>query len=84
LSNPKNVKVGEEIYPINTDFRVALECNKLATDEQIGDYERALAIIYLLFGEKGLNDTQAHNRIIELGIRYISLGREEKRIKIEI
>jgi hypothetical protein len=52
LSNPKYVKVDNELYEINTDFRVAIECNRIAEDEEIGEYERALAIIYKLFGKK--------------------------------
>lgn len=55
MNNPKYVKVDNELYNINTDFRIALECNKIAQDKNIGNYERALAIIYKLFGEKGLN-----------------------------
>lgn len=81
MSNPKNVKVGDEIFPINTDFRVALKCNEIAMDENIGDFERALAIIYLLFGEKGLNATQIYDKLIELSVRYISLGRENNGLK---
>ena len=52
MSNPQYVKVDNELYKINTDFRVALECNQIALDKKINDYERALAIIYKLFGEK--------------------------------
>ena len=51
---PHFAKVGTNKYKINTDFRVALRCNKIA-ESNIQDEERALAIIYLLFGEKGLN-----------------------------
>ena len=49
MNNPEYVKVDNELYKINTDFRVALECNKIAEDENIGDFERAMAIIYKLF-----------------------------------
>ena len=52
MNNPQYVKVDNELYKINTDFRVALECNQIALDTKINDYERALAIIYKLFGEK--------------------------------
>ena len=52
MNNPQYVKVDDKLYKINTDFRVALECDKIARDKSIGDYERALAIIYKLFGEK--------------------------------
>lgn len=80
MNNPKYVKVDDVLYEINTDFRIALECNKIARDKSIGDYERALAIIYKLFGEKGLNcENQA--RLFELAMKYISLGEEQKGLK---
>ena len=52
MNNPQFVKVDDKLYKINTDFRVALECNKIAEDTSIGNLERALAIIYKLFGEE--------------------------------
>ena len=52
MNNPQYVKVDNKLYKINTDFRVALECNDIAEDKSIGDLERAMAIIYKLFGEE--------------------------------
>ena len=72
MSKPEYVKVDDKLYKINTDFRVAIECNKIAMDKKIGDYERALAIIYKLFGEDGLDCTKT-NKLIELGLKYISI-----------
>ncbi len=80
MSKPEYVKVDDKIYKINTDFRVALECNEIAKDKTIGELERALAIIYKLFGEEGLN-CENQNKLMELGMKYISLGREQKRLK---
>lgn len=80
MSNPEYVKVNDKLYKINTDFRIALECNKIAEDKSIGDTERALAIIYKLFGEDGL-DCEDKNKLIELAIKYLSLGRDEKGLK---
>ena len=82
MSNPEYVKVNEELYKINTDFRVAIECNKIATDESIDDYERALAIVYLLFGDKGLN-CKNENKIFELAMKYLSLGSTQNGLKNE-
>lgn len=81
MNKPEYVKVGEELYKINTDFRVALDCNTIALDESIGDIERPLAIIYKLFGEKGL-DCENKQKLIELGMKYISFGKEQKDFKI--
>lgn len=80
MNNPKYVKVDNEMYKINTDFRIGLECNKIAVDESIGDYERAMAIIYKLFGEKGLN-CENTNKLLELGIKYLLLGNDKNSLK---
>ena len=76
MNNPKYIKVENEVFDINTDFRVALECNKIAEDESIGEYERALAIIYKLFGEKGL-DCKNQEKLLELSMKYLYIEKEE-------
>lgn len=80
MNKPKFVKVNDELYEINTDFRIALECNKIAEDKSIGNIERGLAIIYKLFGEKGL-DCKDQNKLMKLGIKYLSLGIDKKDVK---
>ena len=82
MNNPEYVKVDNKLYKINTDFRVAIECNNIAKDKSISDYERALAIIYKLFGEEGLN-SQNQNKLVELGIKYLQLGKEQNSLKNE-
>lgn len=85
MSNPKYVKVDDELYEINTDFRVALECDRIARDKNIGDYERVLAIIYKLFGEKGLS-CQNQNKLVESGLKYLKVNditETEKQLKNE-
>jgi hypothetical protein len=82
LNNPQYVKVDNKLYKINTDFRVALECNKIAEDTSIGNLERAMAIIYKLFGEDGL-DCENQNKLLELGMKYLLLGREQNSLKNE-
>ena len=74
MNNPEYVKVGDREYKINTDFRVAIECDKIARSE-IDDYERALAIIYKLFGEKGLKSDDKEE-LFELGLKYLRCGKE--------
>lgn len=80
MNKPEYVKVDGKLLKINTDFRVALECDAIARDEKIGQFERALAINYKLFGEAGL-DCENQNKLTQLAMRYISLGREEKSLK---
>lgn len=76
MSYPKYVEVNGKTYPINTDFRVAIECNKISEDNSIGDLERALAIIYTLFGEEALDDTEHYDKLLELAQKYLCCGKE--------
>lgn len=83
LNNPKYVRISNEKYKINTDFRVAIECNDIAMNEDIGEYEKSLAIIYKLFGDKGLNDFENHAKLLELGQKYLNLNKEHEDNKEE-
>ena len=76
MNYPEYVKVEDKKYKINTNFRVAIECQDIATDETIGDYERALAIIYKLFGDEGINAQDDYERLLELATKYLSCGKE--------
>ena len=73
---PEYAKVGDKEYKINTDFRIAIECNKIAEDDSIGNFERALAVIYLLFGEDGINEPHHYEKLLELAKKYLSCGKE--------
>ena len=76
MNNPEYVKVGDKKYKINTDFRVAIECNNIAQDDSIGNTERPLAIIYKLFGDEGLDNSQDWNKLLELAIKYLTLNKD--------
>lgn len=76
MNYPKFVEVDGKQYKINTDFRVAIECNRIAEDNTIGDYERSLAIIYTLFGEEALDDNKNHIKLLELAKKYLSCGKD--------
>ena len=76
MDYPKYVKIGEKKYKINTDFRVAIECQEIALDNSIGDFERALAIIYKLFGDEGLEDSSNYEKLLELAQKYLSCGKK--------
>ena len=75
MSKPEYVKVDDKLYKINTDFRVAIMCNNIAKDTKICDSERALAIIYVLFGKDGLECTKM-DKLLELGIKYINISKD--------
>jgi hypothetical protein len=76
MNYPEYVKINDKKYKINTDFRVAIECNEIAMDETISDFERALAIIYKLFGDEGINDTDNYEKLLELAQKYLCCGKE--------
>lgn len=73
---PEYVEVENKRYKINTDFRVAIECNRIAEDDNIGDFERALAIIYTLFGDDGINIPDHYEKLLELAEKYLLCGKE--------
>lgn len=80
MNKPEYVKVDNKKYKINTDFRIAIACNQIAQDSNISDYERALAIIYKLFGDEGL-ECENQNKLLELATRYLLLNKTEKDLK---
>lgn len=73
---PEYVEVNGRQYKINTDFRYAIECNKIAQDDSIGDLERALAVIYTLFGEEALEHEEDYEKLLKLAKKYLSCGKE--------
>ena len=73
---PEYAEINGKKYKINTDFRMAIECQNIATDESISDYERALAIIYKLFGDDGIDDFNNYEKLLEIATKYLSCGKE--------
>lgn len=74
MKYPEFVEIEEKKYKINTDFRIAIECNRIAEDDTIGNYERALGIIYTLYGDEGLNHPEHHQKLLELAQKYLACG----------
>ena len=72
----KKIQIGETIYEANTDFRVAIECNRIATDETIGDCERALGIICTVFGAKGLDNPSHYEKLLNWIKKWLLCGKE--------
>lgn len=76
MNYPKIVIIEGKTYNINTDFKIAIECNRIAQDETIGDLERALAIVYKLFGDEGINTPEHYEKLLEMGKKYLLCGKE--------
>ena len=70
------IQIEDIIYEANTDFRIAIECNRIATDNTIGDLERALGIIYTMFGEHGLDNPNHYGKLLNWTLKYLSCGQE--------
>ena len=74
LNNPEYIVVDNQKIKINTDFRVALKCQSIATDDSINEIEKTLAIVYLLFGEKALEgDIEEYGK---RAVKFLSCGKE--------
>lgn len=70
---PSYVVVNGTRYNINTDYRIALRCFEIISDDEISDLERSLAIIYTLYGELP-NDAQTQEKLLELASKYLQCG----------
>lgn len=77
MNNPEFVKIGDKKYKINTDFRIAIKCNEISQDSNINSYEKSLAIIYLLYGDDGLNDSDNYEKLLLLAYKYLNCGIEK-------
>ncbi len=73
---PEYAKVKDKLFKINTDFRCAIKCNEIASDNTIDNVERALAIIYTLYGKEGLHASEYHNDLLEIAKDYLACGEE--------
>lgn len=78
MSYPIYAKVNGEKYPLNTSYKAALRCFDIVNDDEISDMERALAIIYILFG---FIPDDEYDKFLDVAIRYLGCGssQEEQR-----
>lgn len=72
---PEYAEVGGVRYKINTDYRVALRCFEVIEDTSICDEERALAVIFLLFGEV---PTERLGDFLRIAGDYLRCGEKEE------
>lgn len=75
----KKIQIGDTIYTANTSYKTAIKCNEIATDENIGDFERALAIICTMFGDEALDRPEHHEKLLKWIQNYLSCGKEIKK-----
>ena len=75
MKYPEYANVGDKLYKINTDFKTAIECQNVAQSD-VRNEERALAIIYLLFGDEGLDNPQDYEELLEKAMYFLSCGKD--------
>ena len=75
MTYPEYAEVAGIRYKINTDYRVALRCFEVIDDPNICDEERALAVIYLLFGDAPTDHLEDFLRIAG---DYLRCGEKEE------
>lgn len=76
MSCIKKIQIENTIYTADVDFRTAIRCNEIATDENIGDFERVLGIICTMFGEKALNNPNHYEKLLKWALNYLSCGKK--------
>lgn len=72
----KKIQIDDVIYEANTDFRIAIECNRIATDDTIGDFERALGIICTVFGKEAVDNSEHYEKLLKWINKWLSCGQE--------
>jgi hypothetical protein len=70
---PEYAEIDGKKYKINTDYRVAIKCNDISLQD-IPMQEKVMAIIYLLFGDEGLQDMKHYNELMEKANYFLKCG----------
>lgn len=77
MNNPEYVVIHGEKVKINTDFRYALRCQEIVSDESISNFEKELGIIYTLFKTDNYNLLDDTETCLKLALKYLQ-GRPSK------
>lgn len=72
MAYPEYVKIRGEKVKIRTNWTIALRALAVSSDESIGDYERALAIIQIMYGY--LPDYEVMPDYINMAIKFLQCG----------
>lgn len=76
MNNPEYAKVNNKLYKINTDFKVALRCNEVY-NSNVSEKEKVLALIYLLYGDEGLENPDDWNELLDKALKFLLCGKEK-------
>ena len=76
MSCTRKIQIEDTIYTADIDFRTAIRCNEIATDNTIGDFERISGIICTMFGEDAVDNINHYDRLMKWALNYLSCGQE--------
>ena len=77
MNYPEKIEVDGVQFALDTDFRTAIRCFEIIEDDSIDDYERALAIIYLLLGDIPVNADL--RKVLKVLQKYLACGNDKNR-----
>ena len=72
----KKIQIEDTIYEAKTDFRTAIRCNEIATDETIGNFERVLGVICTMYGPDALDNPNHYEKLLKWALKWLSCGKE--------
>lgn len=72
----KKIQIDDVIYDARVDFRTVIRCNEISEDKTIGDFERGLAIIYMVYGSNGLEHAEHYEKLLRWALNYFSCGEQ--------
>lgn len=75
---PKYIEVNNKKYTLDTSYKTAIKCFEIIDDKNISDFERSLAITFLLIGDI---PTEYYEEVQNLLILYLQCGKSEKEIE---
>jgi len=75
IDYPEYAEINGKQYKIDTDFNVALKCFEIVEDDTITDYERAIAIVYLLFDF--IPEDKDLNLFLQKASLFLQCGKDE-------
>lgn len=77
MNYPEKIEVDGIQFALDTDFRTAIRCFEIIEDDSVDDYERALAIIYLLLGDIPVNVDL--RKVLKVLQKYLACGNDKNR-----
>ncbi len=77
MNYPMYAEIRGKQYPINTDYRVGLNCFKAIDDEDITDVERTISVIGLLYGV-GVIPEEDMEEALRIASLFLQCGETKK------